>query len=192
MKKIYKNVKNYVKSLENNHIPKCKVKVAKSDTAGVGVFATKKINQYEVIGIWSGDLYGVDDLYLFQHGGAKAERNAYVVELNKNNPLILDPKGVHGFPNDCRNLNNFQNAMGTLNNEEIEKFNLGWLEFTYRGVPYMAEIALQKVIPGKTKAIELHTYYGSKYISALLEDGQNDRENRLNIIKNRKSEMKKF
>merc|ERR1712098_691456 len=146
--------------------------------------------------------YGVEDLYLFEHGGAKAARSAYVVELNKNNPLIIDPNDTHGCPNDCRNLRNFKNAMGTLNDEEIKKFNLGWLEFTYRGVPYMAEIALKKIVPGKATASnkrfgevrlpELHTYYGGKYISSLLEDSEKDKENRLHIISSRKIETKKF
>jgi len=220
---IEENVKNYVKSLERDGMPKSKVQSSESHSAGAGngAFAADEIQKYEVVGIWSGDLFSKkNDDAVFHLGGSRAGRNAYIVELSKNandNEFILDPTDPHGLVNDCQNWNNFRNAMTTLNAEEIQRFNLGWLEFKYKRISYMAEIALRDISPGNTELStaptsaqmspahsgsgdnaakllpadsELFTSYGPAYIPALLDDHEKDEKNRENIIINMKKEVK--
>merc|ERR1712098_657950 len=182
MHQIYRKVQKRLNSLSKGND---KIFVKQSEVEGVGAFAQRTIEKYEVIGIWRGDLYGADDQWLFQLGGAKAHRNAYVIELNsrkREDAFILDPDEIHGAMNDCRDFGNFLEAMGSLTEKEKERFNVGWLEFKHFGVPYMAEIALKK-IEITDEAKELFTYYGTKYVLNSLQNSKEDAENRLQILK---------
>jgi hypothetical protein len=190
MQQIYRNVKKRLDTLTTEK----RVFVKQSEVEGVKTFAKQTIEKYDAIGIWIGDLYGADDQWMFQLGGAKAHRNAYVVELNskkREDAFILDPDIIHGAMNDCRDFTNFQEAMGSLTEKEKQRFNVGWLEFKHYGVPYMAEIALKNIeITGEAK--ELFTYYGTKYVLNSLQNSKDDAKNRLQILKEAKKMVGKI
>merc|ERR1712098_377024 len=191
MHQIYRKVQKRLNSLSKGND---KIFVKQSEVEGVGTFAKQTIEKFEAIGIWRGDLYGADDQWMFQLGGEKAHRNAYVVELNskkREDAFILDPEEIHGAMNDCRDFGNFQEAMGSLTDKEKQRFNVGWLEFKQYGVPYMAEIALKKIeITGDAK--ELFTYYGTKYVLNSLQNSKDDAKNRLKILEKVKETVGKI
>jgi hypothetical protein len=186
MEIIYSNVKNYMRALEKTEMMYSKVHVEKSRIGGQGVFPMESIQKYETIGIWSGELYGKDEENVFKNGGAKSDRNLYAIELNDGKSSFIldpDPKSYHSFPNDCRSAKHFHDAVGTLTKSEMERFKLGWLQFSYQGVPFMANVALKSIAADNSKN-ELFTYYGGNYVMNSLEKNRDDSKNRLEIIKN--------
>jgi hypothetical protein len=155
--KIKASMENFLTSVNSEGKPDEVVKIDKSQY-GEGPFANKDLNRGEVIGLFNGLLYTETEDYLI---GRK--RRSYLMSIDmpitdepgKTILLYIDPFEKSGKVNDCRK--NIHSKHKTTDDEEQQ--NMIWMNFTYDGLKYIAEVIVKNVRKGQ----EILTYYGEEY-----------------------------